>query len=65
MDTPGWIRGRLSFATRDEEGQTLVEYGLIVTLPAMAAVVVLNFVGQDVVGLFTRVSSSFHDASSP
>jgi len=51
--------------SRHEAGQTLVEYGLLLTLLAMAAVFILGFVGQDVTGLFTSVSSGFQDAASP
>jgi Flp pilus assembly pilin Flp len=65
METLRRISRRLPFVREGEEGQTLVEYGLIVTLLAMAAVVILSLVGKDVVGLFTSVSSSFQDASSP
>lgn len=50
---------------RYEAGQTLVEYGLLLTLLAMAAVVILGSLGGDVVSLFTAVSSDFQDASSP
>ena len=55
----------LPFRRRHEAGQTLVEYGLLLTLLAMAAVVILGSVGGDVVSLFTAVSSDFRDASSP
>lgn len=47
-----------------EQGQTLVEYGLIVTLLAMAAVVILTALGGDVVGLFTGLSTRLQDATS-
>ena len=48
-----------------ESGQTLVEYGLLVTLLAMAAVLVLGVVGQDVTNLFTPVSTQFRNAATP
>jgi Flp pilus assembly pilin Flp len=48
-----------------ESGQTLVEYGMLVTLLAMAVVLVLTVVGQDVVGLFTGLSSHLEDAAGP
>jgi Flp pilus assembly pilin Flp len=48
-----------------ESGQTLVEYGMIVTLLAMAAVVILGIVGGNVVDLFTSVSSDFQNAAAP
>jgi Flp pilus assembly pilin Flp len=51
--------------SRGENGQTLVEYGMIVSLLAMAAVFILGFVGQDVTSLFTMVSTKFQDINSP
>ena len=57
--------GRMPFIGSSDSGQTLVEYGMIVTLLAMAAFAILAIVGQDVVGLFTSVSSSFTDARTP
>jgi Flp pilus assembly pilin Flp len=54
-----------AFGREAEDGQTLVEYGMIVSLLAIAAVVILSTVGQDVVNLFTSVSTAFTDAASP
>jgi Flp pilus assembly pilin Flp len=49
----------------DEDGQTLVEYGMIVSLLAMAVVLILTVVGQDVVSLFTGFSTHLQNATGP
>ncbi len=51
-------------AFKQENGQTLVEYGIIVMLLAIAAVAILTLLGGDVVDLFTRVSSEFQEVES-
>lgn len=45
-------------AVKDEEGQTLVEYGLILALIAIAAIVALNFLGGGVTSTLSNVGSS-------
>ncbi len=40
---------------KDESGATLVEYGLIVALIAVACVAVVTTLGQNLVKLFTNV----------
>lgn len=40
---------------RREEGQTLVEYGLIVGLVSVAAIVVMITMGEAIQGVFTDV----------
>ncbi len=47
-----------------ENGQTLVEYGIIVMLLALAAVSILSILGTDVVDLFTSVSFEFQEIDS-
>jgi Flp pilus assembly pilin Flp len=47
-----------------ENGQTLVEYGMIVALLSIVVIGVLTLTGQDVVGLFTKVSSDFQEIES-
>lgn len=44
-----------------ENGQTLVEYGMIVALLSIAAFAILTIVGKDVTNLFTKVSSDFQE----
>ena len=46
-----------------ETGQTLVEYGLLLTLLAMVAVTVLGLVGSEVQALFTQAESDFRNAT--
>jgi pilus assembly protein Flp/PilA len=43
---------------RDEEGATMVEYGLLLALIAMVALVAVQTLGISVSSLFTTVSSS-------
>lgn len=43
-----------------EEGQTMIEYGLIVGLIAVVAILVLSNVGVNVTGLFTTASNNLH-----
>ena len=48
---------------REESGQTLVEYGLIVALLSIAAIGVLSLVGQDIIAVFDTVGSALSNAS--
>ncbi len=48
-----YIRARLA----REEGQALVEYALIISLIAVAAVVALGFLSGGINGLFSNVTS--------
>jgi pilus assembly protein Flp/PilA len=48
-----YIRARLA----REEGQALVEYALILSLIAVAAVVALTFLSGGINGLFSNVTS--------
>lgn len=43
---------------RDEEGATMVEYGLLVALIALVALAAVKGVGTALTSLFTNVSSS-------
>jgi pilus assembly protein Flp/PilA len=52
-------------SAKDEEGQTLVEYGLIVALLSIAAIVILSTLGKDIVNVFTKVSSELQNAQTP
>ena len=54
---------RIRVFTR-ENGQTLVEYGMIVMLLAIVVIGILTAVGEDVVSLFTGVSSDFQEIDS-
>ncbi len=50
---------------KEESGQTLVEYGLIVALLSIAAIVILTTLGQDIVNVFTSVSTELQNAQTP
>lgn len=42
----------------DEQGQGMVEYGLIIALVAIVVVVVLTAMGNKLTGTFTKVNNS-------
>ena len=50
---------------KEEDGQTLVEYGLIVALLSIAAIVILSTLGKDIVNVFTKVSTELQSAQTP
>jgi pilus assembly protein Flp/PilA len=43
---------------RDEEGATMVEYGLLVALIAMVALVAITVLGQNLSTLFSTVANT-------
>jgi pilus assembly protein Flp/PilA len=49
---------------REEAGQTLVEYGLIVALISIVAIAALGFVGNDVTAVFNSVAEALKPGSS-
>lgn len=49
---------------RDESGATMIEYGLIAALVAVAAIVALELLGTSISGMFTAVSTKL-DAAKP
>jgi Flp pilus assembly pilin Flp len=50
----GYMKGRL----RNEEGQTLIEYALIASLVAIAAILLLVAVGWDIQETFDEVENA-------
>jgi pilus assembly protein Flp/PilA len=50
---------RAQCGRRHEEGQGLVEYGLILVLIAIVVIVILTVVGHQVNNVFSNVSNSF------
>ena len=54
-----WYRMR-----HDEEGQTLVEYGLLLALIAIIVIVALLFLGPIVSRIFQNVGSNLNGTSS-
>lgn len=56
-------RVRRLFERRNEEGQGLVEYGLILGLIAVVAIAALNATGSQVNGLIQKVARSLSTVS--
>jgi pilus assembly protein Flp/PilA len=52
------INSFLAWMNRDEEGQGLAEYALILALIAIVAIVALIFLGGQVSGILNTVGSS-------
>jgi pilus assembly protein Flp/PilA len=47
---------------RDEEGQAMVEYGLILALVSVVAIAALALIGTDVNGVFEKVTTELGKA---
>ena len=45
---------------QDEEGQTLIEYGLIVALISIVAILALTAIGTNVSSVFTSIAGKLH-----
>jgi Flp pilus assembly pilin Flp len=43
-----------------EEGQTMVEYALILALVSVAAIALLNALGGSISGVFSKVNADFN-----
>jgi pilus assembly protein Flp/PilA len=43
---------------KDDEGATLVEYGLVLSLIAVAAIGIMTTLGKDVAAMFTAVDTA-------
>ena len=48
---------------QEEEGQTLVEYGLLISLIALVVIAVLTLLGKKINGVFTTAESSIKTAT--
>jgi pilus assembly protein Flp/PilA len=48
----------MDFFRRDEEGQGLAEYALILALIAIVAVIALTFLGTQISGVLSKVGTS-------
>jgi pilus assembly protein Flp/PilA len=57
-----FISNLLSHIRRDEEGQTLVEYGLLLALIAIIVIVALLFLGPIVSDIFSNVAENLNGA---
>jgi pilus assembly protein Flp/PilA len=53
----------LSRLTRQEEGATMVEYGLLVALIACACIVAVTLVGTDLAAMFNAVAGKIAGAT--
>lgn len=42
---------------KEEEGQAMTEYGLLVGLIAIAVIVILTTIGTDLAAVFTKIST--------
>ena len=58
-----WVRVKALLSRRDEEGQGLVEYGLILGLIAVIAIAALNATGGNVNNLLQKVANSIDTVS--
>lgn len=52
------MRAKLLHWLRDESGATAVEYGMIVALVSIAAIIALQSLGQSVVEMFERITAA-------
>ena len=52
-----YMRARISGSVKSETGQTLVEYALIISLIAIAAVLALAFLSGRINNLFSKTGS--------
>ena len=52
-----YMRARIGGSVKSETGQTLVEYALIISLIAIAAVLALGFLSGKINGLFSKTGS--------
>jgi pilus assembly protein Flp/PilA len=49
-----------SFVREDEEGQTMIEYGLIVALISIVAILTLTTVGGNIQDVFNSIAGKLH-----
>jgi pilus assembly protein Flp/PilA len=45
---------------QDEQGQTMIEYGLIVALISIVAILTLTTVGSNIQGVFSSIAGKLH-----
>ena len=64
-DYIAYVFGKIWSANHDEEGQTLVEYGLIVALLSIAAIAVLGLLGGSINKVFNTVTDKLNSAAAP
>lgn len=52
------VRSYVNLTTRDEEGQGMVEYGLIIALVAIVVIAALVILGPRIASIFNQASNS-------
>jgi len=57
-----WLR---TFVVQDEEGQTLIEYGLILVLIAIVVIVLLTAIGGSLNLIFKNISDVLKGPAGP
>lgn len=58
--TPKWPALMRRFASEDEDGQTLVEYGLLIAMISILVIVALVFLGPILSQIFQNVGTSLN-----
>lgn len=58
------MRGILQRLWREEEGQDLIEYGMLLALLATAGIAAINSLAADVSTVFSNVGTNLTNASS-
>jgi Flp pilus assembly pilin Flp len=53
-----YLRAQLARVTKDETGQTLIEYALLAFLIAIAAIIFLSAIGLDLAETFDEVENA-------
>ena len=53
----------MSRLIREEDGQSMIEYGLLASLIAVAAIASLKLIGPKISAMFSDVASNLGDAS--
>lgn len=61
-DLQGYFRMLFAGIAKNEEGQTLVEYGLIIALVSIALIVALNALTGALNGVFSTISTTLGNA---
>jgi len=59
------MKAKLMGLLKDEEGQGMVEYGLIIGLVSVAAIAALIVLGPQISGLFGKAGTALTDANTP
>jgi len=62
MKKHGFLKAVMQIDVRSDDGQALVEYALILGLIAIATIVLLTAMGQDINDLLGRIHSAMQSA---